>query len=155
MSMWQPGDNPLAEIDRLLASLDDPDPARRVAAIDALGQWDATHQTGDLSARAVQRVAAALGDPWRDVRWSAAYALGALGYAGGVPALLDLLAADDPAGDTGLRLVAIKALGKIGDGLAAPVLLALAASSESPCLRTAARRALDRISTSQQARGNP
>lgn len=133
-----------ADFQRLFSNLDDPDSAVRAAALDAIGQWDATHDGADTRA-AVAPVGEVLRhDPDRDVRWAAAYALGALGYAEGAPALLDALGEADATGDGGLRLVIVKALGKTGSAEALPVLEALA-HGESPCLRAAAQRALARL----------
>lgn len=131
------------DFQRLLTDITHPDSNVRIAALDAIGQWDATHDTDGLSASAVPHVVTALSDAERDVRWAAAYALGALGYADGIPALLDGLEAAN--GDDGLRLVIVKALGKIGSLEAAATLESLARARESRCLRAAASRSLARL----------
>ncbi|HLV44579.1 MAG TPA: HEAT repeat domain-containing protein [Aggregatilineales bacterium] len=129
---------------QLISNLDHPDATVRVAALDAIGQWDATHDGTDTRA-AVAPVGEVLRrDPDADARWAAAYALGALGYAEGAPALLAALDEAESGGDGGLRLVIVKALGKTGSAEALPALEALA-HSDSPCLRAAAQRALARL----------
>jgi HEAT repeat protein len=135
------------EIQRLIENLRAPDADTRVAAADALGQYGALHADASGLSAAVPSLLAALGDDSRDVRWSAAYALGAIGEAAGVPGLLALLA--DPGTEGGLRLVAIKALGKIGAADAAPALIAILRDGESRCLRVAAARSLVRIGTAE------
>ncbi len=129
---------------RLIDSLDDPAPAARAAAAEAIGQWEAANPPAEGIEHALPLLAAALReDPAREVRWSAAYALGALGRPLAVPALVDACQQAD--GDSGLRLVIVKALGKIGDARAAPLLLDIHHTATSACLRAASARALARL----------
>ena len=133
------------DIHRLIENLGAPDPDARVAAAAALGQYGALHEDASGLSAAVPELLAALGDESREVRWSAAYALGAIGEAAGVPSLLALLA--DPGTEGGLRLVAVKALGKIGAADAAPALIDALNKGGSRCLAAVTLRALARIGT--------
>lgn len=128
---------------RLLDNVNHPDPETRIAALDAIGQWRAEHDDSELTRRALPRTTAALSDEVRDVRWAAAYALGAMGHVECVPALIGALWRSQ--GDPGLQLVIVKALGKIDCPDAIPALEALTASCGSRCVRVAATRSLARL----------
>lgn len=127
----------------LLEQLTDPDPAVRVAALAEIGQWDTDTEDPALVERAVSCAAAALQDSARAVRWEAAYALGALAHPAGIAPLEAALSRAAADGDTGLQLVIVKALGKIGTAEAIPT-LRMMQQADTPCLQVAARLALRR-----------
>lgn len=127
-----------------LHNLSHPDPAARVAAIDAIGQWGAENDD-DLPRQALPQIALALADADRDVRWAAAYALGAIGDPVASPLLLAALDAAYADGDTGLTLVLIKSLGKLASSDALAALDQLAATAATRCVRVAAERAIARV----------
>lgn len=131
------------EFQHLLDDTTHADPTVRIAALDAIGQWSAMNEDHGESAQAVPHVAAALHDPDRDVRWAAAYALGALGLAEAAGPLLDAL--NNVNGDDGLKLVIVKALGKVENRDAVDALAEIEHSTSSRCLRAAAVRSLARI----------
>lgn len=127
-----------------LHNLTHPDPATRVAALDAIGQWGAEH-ADDLPFEALARVVFTLADPDRDVRWAAAYAVGAIGEPSVTPVLLASLDAAYADGDTGLTLVIVKALGKLASPEALDTLRDLAASAATECVRVAAGQSIARL----------
>ncbi len=134
-----------AEFQQYLDDLSHPDPDRRIAALDEIGQWDATHAPAGEPAHIAGRVAALLHDPVRAVRWEAAYALGAIADEAGTAPLIAAL--DDTGGDLGLALVIVKALGKIGGEAAAQALTSVQSGAETRCMRVGAERALARMVT--------
>jgi len=91
---------------------------------------------------------AALRDPDGVVRWWAAEALAAIGSpaVAGLASVLGAAAESD-----GVRLVAARALGKIGDP-AAVAALAAALHDERPMIRASVAEALRHIPTAQTAR---
>lgn len=135
------------KIDDLIADLHHPDPEVRIAAADALGQYPSLlpdyDPTAIIRARGAIPVLAEVlhTDPTRDVRKAAAYALGGLGDPAAVHTLSAALTTY--AKDTGLRLVIVKALGKLGVE-AVPALQPLLDDTESLCIQTATQRALER-----------
>lgn len=134
------------EIQRLIDQLHDPDTATRVRAAAALGQFGAANEdTTGLADHGLAALIEALDDPERDVRWEAVYALGALGETAALPALLDAYARWPH--DSGLRLVIIKGLGKLGHPDAVPHLTQTLRGSDSLCMQVASRKALERIAT--------
>ncbi|MDW8071139.1 MAG: HEAT repeat domain-containing protein, partial [Anaerolineae bacterium] len=91
-----------------------------------------------------QRLSRALRDEnWR-VRWAAAKALGKLGDAQAVPALLAALQDED----WRVRVAAAEALGKLGDAQAVPALIA-ALRDEDADMRRAAVEALGKLGDAQ------
>lgn len=135
-----------AEFQHLLNNLHAPDPETRVAAADAIGQYEAMHDDPDgLVKSAIPHLVALLHDPNRDVRWSAAYALGAIGDAAAIPALTDVYRRAD--GDRGLQLVIVKSLGKINDATVVQLLHEIMKTAKTDYLRTAATHTLRRIGT--------
>jgi|GEM_PF-1075766 len=131
-------------IQHLIDQLTYPDPETRIAAADALGQFAASNEdTRGLIEYGVPALANSLHDPDRDVRWAAAYALGALGDGSTIPPLENAYrAAGD---DTGLRLVIVKALGKTHHRDALPTLIDIQHTADSRCLKVAASKAVARI----------
>jgi HEAT repeat protein len=127
-----------------LHNLTHPNPSVRVAALDAIGQWGAEHDD-DLPFEALARVVFTLADPDRDVRWAAAYAVGAIGEPSATPVLLASLDAAYADGDTGLTLVIVKALSKLASPDALTTLRDLATAAPTECVRTAAKRAIARV----------
>lgn len=140
-----------SEIQHLINQLNEADSARRIAACDALGQFAASHSdTHGLLEHGIPAIVSLLcSDPIREVRWAAAYALGALGDASAIPALE--AAYHRAADDAGLRLVIVKALGKTEHQDAAARLAAILHESQSRCLTAAAAKALQRINAAQVA----
>lgn len=139
------------DIQELIEQLNENDPAQRIAACDALGQFAASHaDVRGLHEHGIPAIEGVLrDDPIREVRWAAAYALGALGDASAIPALE---AAYQRAGDdTGLRLVIVKALGKTehDDAINGLATILHDSKTKSRCLRVAAARALGRIGTDE------
>jgi HEAT repeat protein len=144
------GMNP--DIQQLIDQLDENEPAARVAACNALGQFGATNaDTRGLLEHGIPAIERILrDDPIREVRWAAAYALGALGDAEAIPALE--AAYQQAADDTGLRLVIVKALGKTGHSDAVVGLRDKMREGESRCIRAAAAKALERIAAYEAQR---
>jgi HEAT repeat protein len=127
----------------LTEALKDPKPQVRLAAVDTL------ETLGDNAARAAPRLAWALLDPDRFVRWAAARALGrmtpeAAGADAVVPYLIRML--DDP--DLDLRLIAAQSLERYGPAAKTAVpALAKTTRKGDPEIRRAAIRALIGVGT--------
>jgi HEAT repeat protein len=137
------------QILRLVEALTAPDTEARIEAASALGQFGAENEdtTGLIEMGVPALSAALLADSVREVRWAAAYALGALADASAIPALWEAYRA--AARDPGLRLIIVKALGKIGHPSTIPPLMAEMQGAESRCIRAAAAKALSRIGPDQ------
>jgi len=121
---------------------------------DTVGRLHAARRLGaSRDPRALEPLVAALGDATRDVRWAAIEALGELGDARAIPALVEYLKRPE-AYRWGKRLVAA-ALGAIGDTAGVDPLLGLL-DDEDPFVRRVAAfalvgigepRGLDRVAT--------
>lgn len=137
------------QILRLVETLRAPDADTRIEAASALGQFGAEHEdTIGLAEIGVPAlIDVLLADPVREARWAAAYALGALGDESAISPLWAAYRANEK--DTGLRLVIVKALGKIGHPSTIPQLMAEMQGAESRCIRAAAAKALSRIGPDQ------
>jgi len=119
----------------LLDALHDQDEQSRKLSLEVLGD------IGDGSC--VLAVIAALRDPDSDVRWQAVETLGALRDVRAVGPLLDLLVHDTREPEP-MREIIIEALGSIGDGRAAPALVALLNEPQGT-LRKIVAEALDAL----------
>ncbi len=137
----------MADFERLLAALSAPDEQARANAAIELAEFGAYDEpmTPAMTAQAVAALIPALSDPTREVRRAAAYALGALADPGGVAPLAAALEEAARSGDGGLRLVIVKALGKIGSPAGIPALRRTLDHESTACIRAAADRALARI----------
>ncbi|MBN1310538.1 MAG: HEAT repeat domain-containing protein [Anaerolineae bacterium] len=135
-------------VDALIVGLHSPDPDARLAAASGLGQYGALNRDVVALPDAVPHLIELLaGDPTREVRLNATYALGAIGQPEAVPALIDVL--HQSGNDLVMQLVIVKALGKIGDPMATEILLEMSRKSTSRCICVAAAKTLERIGTPQ------
>ncbi|GAB4480045.1 MAG: hypothetical protein Kow00124_26350 [Anaerolineae bacterium] len=137
----------MADFERMLAALAAADEKARANAAIELAEFGAYDEpmTPAMTLQAVAALIPALADPAREVRWAAAYALGALQDPGGVAPLAAALEEAASSGDGGLQLVIVKALGKIGNPAGIPALRRMLDHEPTACIRAAADRALTRI----------
>ena len=126
------------DTDQLLYELGSEDPAERMYALAALAMVDTPESLGEL--------VAALRDPSRDCRASAARLLGDRAEAAAVPALIDALLDSS----TDIAQEAAEALGRIGDLRAAQPLMVVL-REYSAAARAAAARALGALKATQSA----
>ena len=129
-----------AGVEPLVEGLKDPQPRLRAASAEALGLMGpilASGARGELGRKkAAAALTAALADTHWTVRASAAEALGLLRDADAVRPLADLLS------DPDVRLVAVRAIGRIGSRAAKRILQDTAANHAAEAVRRAAQEAL-------------
>ncbi len=143
------------DFNQILLNLNSPDPEVRVAAIDLIGQYGALYDDEGQSSSAVPQVSRALlTDESRAVRWSAAYALGAIGETAGLASLIEALGRAEADGDIGLQIVILKALGKIGGSEAVVALESMLGRAKIACLQVSTQRALKWIRTAEAHKAN-
>ncbi len=133
-------------VDKLIAALRHPEPTRAGLAVHILGEML-------REPRAIEPLIGLVrARPDAHVLKLAVQALGHLGDARAVPALVDLL--EDPTAVVVARVAAVDALHQI-DGEVANRALQQALHSERPSIRDAARRALQQNLKEQDLRGSP